>query len=335
MEDRNLFLEALTRQGVLISVSVRYWRARRKLLPEDLGLPRDRVDGDLISLGHKLLVPRESLRHLALIEGRARAAVEESTFPFLNGVAHYLPNTRLAAVSDRLEALKREFETVRDRFLAGYTDLREQALARWREAAAGLGGDPERLVAAVGQAFPPADRIARCFAFEIRLFQIAVPDVPAAELVDLGTRQELIRARREAAAAARTRIETSCREFVSDCVATLRGETAQLCEEMLETMTSGSGVHQKTLNRLKAFIDRFAELNFADDTEMAERLRAVREEFLLRPAAEYREDRPAADRLAAGLAALRRQAVELAREDASGLVANFGRMGRRRFSPAA
>jgi nucleoside-diphosphate-sugar epimerase len=41
-------------------------------------------------------------------------------------------------------------------------------------------------------------------------------------------------------------------------VASLRQQTAQLCEEMLESMRTGkTGVHQKTLNRLTRFIEEF------------------------------------------------------------------------------
>jgi hypothetical protein len=335
MNEQNLLLDALTRRGVLLSVSVRYWRARKKLHPEDLGLIRDQVDESLISLGHKRLVSRDSLRELAMIESRAHALVEENSFPFLNGVARYVPNPRLAEVTAKLRVLQTRFEELRDGFIAGYADLREQALRRWADAARAMVDDPQRLVAVVAQSFPPVDRIPGCFGFDVRLFQVAVPEVPDAELVDLGTRQELIETRREACLAARTEIENSCREFIGDCAAALRSETAKLCGEMLETLRTSGSVHQKTLNRLVTFIDRFSDLNFVNDTEMEAQLQAVREEFLRRSAAEYRDSAHARGQLMTGLTALRERAAELAREDPSGLVGTFGRMGHRRFTLAA
>jgi len=48
----NQLLDALTREGVLITVSVRYWRATKKLTAEDLGLDPESVESRLISLGH-------------------------------------------------------------------------------------------------------------------------------------------------------------------------------------------------------------------------------------------------------------------------------------------
>ena len=105
----NPLLQTLTREGVLLNVSVRYWRAHKKLRPEDIGLEPDKVSARLISLGHKRLLPREATAALALVESRAHALVEANTFPFLNGLAHFLPNAKLAGVTTQLRALEAEF----------------------------------------------------------------------------------------------------------------------------------------------------------------------------------------------------------------------------------
>ncbi len=332
----NTILDALTLKGVLISVSVRFWRARKKLRPEDLGLDPDTVDDRLFSLGHKKLLPKEALAKLALIEGRAHALVEANTFPFLGGIAHYLPNTKLEEVTAKLQSLRAEFEACRDEFIAGYGQLREEALIEWRAAAETLTDDPQRMLGVISDAFPDVDRIEGKFSFDIRTFQIAVPDaVPRAELVDLGTQQEIIEARRKAVASAKLEIEHSCREFIGDCVASLREQTAALCTEMLDTINSTGSVHQKTLNRLIRFIDNFRELNFVNDQQMAEQLDAVRNEFLTCTAQEYRDSNAARQKLASGLCSLRERAREMASESTDEIVESFGKMGRRRFQLAA
>ena len=43
MNNEKQLLDALTREGVLINVSVRYWRATRKLKAEDLGLDPENI----------------------------------------------------------------------------------------------------------------------------------------------------------------------------------------------------------------------------------------------------------------------------------------------------
>ena len=67
MESNNNLLSVLTREGVLIKVSVRYWRGCKKLNAEDLGLNEKDVSDRLISLGHKRLLPKEALAALALV----------------------------------------------------------------------------------------------------------------------------------------------------------------------------------------------------------------------------------------------------------------------------
>jgi hypothetical protein len=78
-DDRRL--DVLTREGVLLDVSVRFWRAAKKLQAQDLGLNPDDVAERLISLGHKRLLPKEALAEFALIESRAHALVDTNTFP--------------------------------------------------------------------------------------------------------------------------------------------------------------------------------------------------------------------------------------------------------------
>ena len=116
MNHNQNLLDALTREGVLISVSCRYWRAAKKLQAADLGLNPDDVAERLISLGHKRLLPRDALAAFALIESRAHALVEGNTFPFLNNIARFLPNAKLAEVTRRLSEQGNEYRAVQAEF---------------------------------------------------------------------------------------------------------------------------------------------------------------------------------------------------------------------------
>jgi hypothetical protein len=175
----------------------------------------------------------------------------------------------------------------------------------------------------------------RHYGFHVSLFQVAVPEMPQADLVEAATQRDVLEARSKAARAARSRIEASCDEFIRDCTAELRGQTAKLCTEMLATIDGTGSVHQKTLNRLVRFVDHFRQLNFMDDREMEAQLEAVRQELLGRTAGEYRDSASARRQLVQGLEALRNRAGELAREDATHLVEGFGQFGNRRFMLAA
>lgn len=329
-------LKVLTREGVLLSVSVRYWRGCKKLRAEDLGLNPGKVSDRLISLGHKRLLPKEATAGLALVEGRAHGLVEGSTFPFLNGLAHFVPNTKLADVTSKLKDLETEFWKAKEKFIESYGSLRESAAKEWQAMARKLVADPERLVATIEASFPTVGRMDRFFGFDIQLFQIAAPERLGLDTLALGDQEKLIEARQKAAQEAAQKIRSDAEAFVSECVATLREQTATLCSEMLESInTSETGVHQKTLNRLVKFVEQFKTMNFVGDADMERQLENVRKELLSRTAEEYRDSSKARNQLVAGLSQLRDTAKRLATQDAVELVQRFGEMGRRKFHLAA
>jgi hypothetical protein len=329
-------LQVLTREGVLINVSVRYWRGCKKLKPEDLGLDPGNISDRLISLGHKRLLPKEATAALGLIESRAHALIESNTFPFLNGLAHFLPNTKLEEVTAKLSELETQFHEAKHSFIRSYEPLRRPAMEEWKAMAGKLVKDPDRLLAVIESSFPPAERLERFFGFEVQLFQIAVPERLGLDLVSLAEQNEVIEARQKAVQEAASKIRQATESFVGECVASLREQTAVLCEEMLHSIkTSDTGVHQKTLNRLIKFIDQFKQMNFANDSVMEAELERVRKELLSRTAEEYRDDKFARGRLTAGLAQLAGTARQLAGADATALVQRFGEMGRRKFHLAA
>jgi len=143
---------------------------------------------------------------------------------------------------------------------------------------------------------------------------------------------DVMHARNEAARQAANKISQGVEGFVADCVASLREETAKLCEEMLASMREGkTGVHQKTLNRLVKFIDEFKALNFVGDSQLEEELERVKRELLSRNAEEYRDSDHAKQRLQNGLKNLADTARNMARQDSRELVERFGQMGVRRF----
>ena len=332
----NSLLSLLTREGMLIKVSVSYFRGTQKLRPEDLGLERKNLSDRLISLGHKRLLPKDCLQELALLEGRAHALIENNTFPFLNGVGHFLPNSKLAEVKEKLEELEKEFWAAKTRFLEKYGTLRQDAAKEWRTMAEKLVKDPDQLVASIEAAFPFPENMDRYYGFDVQMFQIALPQYLAAELVTASEQQAVIEARQKAAQEAGNKIRNGVQNFVADCVASLREQTAQLCEEMLQSINGGeTGVHQKTLNRLVRFIDQFKQMNFANDTVMEQQLENVKKELLTKTAEEYRDSAVARARLKNGLSKLANEARTLAHQDATELIQRFGELGRRKFNLAA
>ena len=326
-------LDAVCRRGVLVATSVRYWRGCKRLNPEDLGLDPAHVSDRLIQLGHKRLIPRDALSAFALIESRVQATVEGSSFPFLGGIARFVPNPRLGDLTDKLDKLRDEFREATLDFVAGYSPLRESALAEWREVACNLNGSAEQLLATIEQSFPPAGEIAKRFAFETRLFQIAAPDSIRLEVAEGMEQLEVASDRRRIAEEASRRLQADLDGFIRESVASMREETARLATEVLATIDgSENGVHQRTLNRLTTFIDSFKSLNFADDQQLEATLERFRRDLLTRSAEDYRNDSTAMASLTDGLQRLRENAVQLARSDARDVLARFGQMGARKLA---
>jgi len=329
-------LDAVCRRGVLVATSVRYWRGCKRLNAEDLGLDPAHVSERLIQLGHKRLIPREALQAFALIESRVQATVESASFPFLGGIARFVPNPRLAELTDRLEELHKEFNQATLEFVAGYSPLRDSAIAEWREAARHLNGDADKLIATIEQSFPPAGEITKRFGFETRLFQIAAPDSIRLEIAEGMEQLEVANDRRRIAEDASRRLQADLDGFIRESVASMREETARLATEVLATIDgSENGVHQRTLNRLTTFIDSFKSLNFAGDQQLEATLERFRRDLLTRSAEDYRNDKGAMASLTEGLTRLRENAVQLARSDAREVLARFGQMGARKLAVAS
>lgn len=330
-------LEVLTREGVLIHVSVRYWRAQIKLKPQDLGLEDTKVSNRLISLGHKKLLPKEAFAPFSLLESRTHALVEGATFPFLGGIARFLPNANVAKVHEKLTEIEQEFLSEKTRFTGQYAHWQQESADEWRAFARTMGVNENRLLATIDAAFPSLDKVSRSFGFDTRLFQVALPESLKEEATNFSEQQAILQARQAVASEAAQRLRHDTESFVAECVATLREQTAEICSEMLSSMAGGKteGVHQKTLNRLVRFIDQFKSLNFAGDAELEAQLEGARQELLSRTAEEYRDSAYAQRQLVTGLTALKERARELAKADATAVVQRFGELGRRKFNFAA
>lgn len=329
-------LEAVCRRGVLCATSVRYWRGCKRLNAEDLGLDPANVSNRLIQLGHKRLVPREALSAFALIESRAHALVEGSSFPFLGGIARFVPNPRLAVLNEGLDRLKEEFRQAVLDFVAGYGPLRERALAEWRDAAQHLNGNAESLLITIEQAFPPHGGIAKRFGFESKFFQVAAPESLRLEVSKSIEQMEIADQRRRVAEDAHRRLQSDLDGFIRESVTTLREETARLAADVLATIEgSDGGVHQRTLNRLTTFIDSFRTLNFAGDAQLEGTLERFREQLLTRSAEDYRNDSSAMTNLRDGLNRLHDAALAMARADGRDVIRSFGQFGGRRLAVAS
>lgn len=328
-------LDTVMKRGVLMTYHIRYWRAHKKLNPEDIGIAKESVNEKLVSLGHKKLVSSDVLETFALLESRAGTLINRHSFDFMHGVGRYVPNTALQTVMTEWGKLREEFWAKVTEFKANYTDIRRKAKVEWYEAAVKLVPDPQRLVDAIEKSYPSDAELDNYFAFDQHVFQIALPEETSVSDW-IQESEEVLQARTEAAQHARSTILAGVNGFVDGCVTQMRQDLAGLVTDMQEAVAHGKiGVHQRTLNRLGTFIEQYKMLNFAEDSQLEKELEDFQAKFLNTSAEDYRADQIAQRSLLVGLSNLRQTAQQMIAEGSSSVVAGFGKAGARKLDLGA
>lgn len=299
--------EALQQKGVLMAISIRRWRGRKHLTAKDLGLDEKKVDSDLFALGHKRLVAPEVLAGFTKLESRARSAIEDAGFTFL-GMARYVPNEVVGHLLVKLEEMREEFDVLVQEFVDRYETVVAEAIERWQTASRSLLADNKDLMKVLRESFPSKADLAAKFSFSWVVFQATVPGVDGVEPLFGAVRAK-------AAQQARDQIRNASREFVEDCVAKLREETANLCDDVLKTIQQSPAVRQNTIDRLTDFIGKFEKLNFANDVEMSRQLNDLRSQ--LKTAEDYRKSPESQKNLEIKLGQMRDVAKQMATASAS------------------
>ena len=109
---------ALMREGVVVKLHVRRWRAKSRLDLNDLGLPSEADDliGDLLNLGDKRLLPKALASRLEAIESAGRKALERNGYSTFWGT--FVP-------ASNFDAWKTENDTHKQRYLDARNELRD------------------------------------------------------------------------------------------------------------------------------------------------------------------------------------------------------------------
>jgi hypothetical protein len=125
----------LMREGVIVKLHIRRWRAKARLDLDDLGLPEDAEDsiGDLLNLGDKRLLPRDLAKRLEAIDNAGRKALERAGFETYWGT--FIPATAFQAWKEQNDEHKARYMAARDELLADYDSIISNLIASYRGAA--------------------------------------------------------------------------------------------------------------------------------------------------------------------------------------------------------
>ena len=126
---------ALMREGVVVKLHVRRWRAKSRLDLTDLGLPTEADDliGDLLNLGDKRLLPKDLASRLEAIESAGRKALERNGYSTFWGT--FIPASNFEAWKTENDTHKQRYLDARNELRDSYSDIVAQLTDAYRGAA--------------------------------------------------------------------------------------------------------------------------------------------------------------------------------------------------------
>jgi hypothetical protein len=211
---------SLMRQGVLIELHIRRWRAKSRLTLEDLGLPAtDSNDyADLIKLGEKSLFPPKYIKAADSIEASARQWLETNSTETFWG--RFMPCTMYEEWKTKQEEYRSKYFALRDEIDRDYDqivrahllDCAKMAKAAYRHTMA-LDGRTLRksniteeqyartYVSAIAALIPARERIYEAWSFDVSLSYVPLPSLLAddqAEAERINAQRKLEKAQEQA-----------------------------------------------------------------------------------------------------------------------------------------
>lgn len=285
------------RDGILIDINVSFWSGARALRPEDLGLKATDV-AEAFKLGRKFLVPAEIIRKFRRLDSKARRIVEENSFRFPIGNAHFIPKKSFGKALEQLKAIQTEYNALADELIQNYDKYREEMVPVYREAAehAFINTTPEtqtfgpdydregekeafvqKFLNRIANFYPPASQLRKRFSLTWDLFEMAMP-----RLAETDANQVILdeHNREFAEQEYRKQMHEKMDAFVNDAVAVLRQETVDICSRISNNLKEGKVVQGRTLQSLKDFVEKFQGLNFVGDVTVESQLESLRKEIL-------------------------------------------------------
>jgi hypothetical protein len=284
------------KDGVLVDVTVSFWSGSKALTADDLGLKEADV-AEAFKLGKKMLVPAEVIRQFRAIESRARFAVEKGSFKFPIGNARFIPKKKFPAVLKKLKKCQFEYIQLTEQLVVNYEGYREEMIPIYQEAAetAYIKSQPAQkefniddeedekghfinnFLMRISAFYPTAESLRSRFSLTWDVYEIALPRMKKADpqvVSDIQEKKDI------AMDEYRDQAHEKIGAFLDDVVKTMRTETLEVCNRVMERIQKGSVIKGRTLSSLKDFIENFKELNFVGDEVIEDQLASLEREFL-------------------------------------------------------
>jgi hypothetical protein len=328
-------LDALMGESTIFIIRVSFPRFTKKLSAIELGLSEEQIDKNLISLGQKKLLGKQgkALEVFSTIESRIQAFIDNNSFQFLAKL-RCVPNTNLETVVDGLKNFEEELSGKALEFCCQYEEIQAAAIKEWEEYAEHTREikDKVAFMNSIRKAFPPIDKVQDNFKLKWVTLTISAPKDLSLKLTSAAEQRQLADARSNLVKDALKGMSDQIQEDVETMISRLRTMTYETLTGAIEAMNTGKlPVHQKTLNTLGNFIEKFRKLNFAGDVKLDQMLDGFEKEYLSMSAADYRRNEDSLASLQDALANLKDGAEALMNEDAKAVVSQFSLRSNRKL----
>ena len=262
-EKESLDQSALFLDGTLIDLHISYWRGRRPLSADDLGVPSEEVP-DIFKLGSKLVVPKGTLYAFDNIYSASFDIINKFTFPFPTR-ARFIPYSVLEMVLSELKSKKAHFEHEVDKFVGNYDTYREEMIDKY----------PEHTLALTRE-YISAVELRKRYKYEYTLYEVSLPKGLRFKAVQERDAVEDAKARERALAQAeeeyRQQFQEQIDDFLAGSVGKLREAVGEAVVKLADRLQKGDAVSKGSLDSLRRTIDKFRTLNFVGDAEVETKL---------------------------------------------------------------
>lgn len=255
--------------GSVVNLSTSIWRARTKIVPQDLEIPDSADVRRVLSLGVHRLAPTEAFEPILAAEREARKVLESNSLAFrmIQG-ARYVPNDRLPGVFAQLKEKREKFDGAVSDFCASYQEIRTAQEASIRAGLTDVLRDPtvpdevwqakvDRVWQRIDAAYPSGRELIGKFSMGWSVFLLRSVNPELQKVLGEET--------------------APVKSILQGMVEGLRSEVEEKLGDVMALIMRGGKYTAKTTNSALAVIERVEALNIINDSTLNEQCRRIRE----------------------------------------------------------
>lgn len=305
---RNNWAMALMTQGVIVKLSLSYWRAKAPLKAEELGLKFQGNDvlsfmQKYVNLGSESLLPPEIISDITFVENKARENLREHSFDTIWG--RFIPYTAFAEWQDNDKVIREDFDTVAHNLCDKYDSILLIVKDEYKKMAKDVWhrlypdkGEPtlsfvEEFISKIINKIPSKNKIFNSFRYETIYFSIPLPslienDVFKAE--EIKNKKEISKFNIELEKETKKRISEEYIKrkqeyidgFLETTVSSMRKYVSDLCDGIIQSILKKDNkkdVTKTQRDKIKSLIKKVKLLNFHNDIEVNKMLKDLETEI--------------------------------------------------------